>query len=46
MIGSLPPYISSVASCSYPPRDGNAVRPLVDATPAFSRIGKAVEAGA
>jgi phosphatidylserine/phosphatidylglycerophosphate/cardiolipin synthase-like enzyme len=44
MIGSAPPYIPSVASCSYPPRERNAVRPLVDAVPAFRRIGEAVEA--
>jgi phosphatidylserine/phosphatidylglycerophosphate/cardiolipin synthase-like enzyme len=33
-----------VTSCSYPPRDGNVVRPLVDAMPAFRRICEAVEA--
>jgi phosphatidylserine/phosphatidylglycerophosphate/cardiolipin synthase-like enzyme len=45
MTGKTPPlYIPSVTSCSYPPRDGNAVRPLVDAVPAFRRICEAVEA--
>jgi len=45
MIGKTTPlYIPSVTSCSYPPRDGNAVRPLVDAVPAFRRICEAVEA--
>jgi cardiolipin synthase len=44
MIGNAPPYIPSVASCSYPAREGNAVRPLVDALPAFRRICDAVEA--
>jgi cardiolipin synthase A/B len=36
--------IPSVVSCSYPPRAGNAVRPLVDAVPAFRRIAEAVMA--
>jgi cardiolipin synthase A/B len=36
-------HIPSVTSCSYPARDGNAVRPLVDAVPAFRRICDAVE---
>lgn len=45
MTGKTPPlYIPSVTSCSYPPREGNAVRPLVDALPAFRRICEAVEA--
>src|SRR3954470_6137251 len=35
-------HIPSVASCPYPPRSGNAVRPLVDGVPAFRRIGEAV----
>jgi phosphatidylserine/phosphatidylglycerophosphate/cardiolipin synthase-like enzyme len=43
MTESAPPYIPSAASCSYPPREGNAVRPLVDAVPAFRRICDAVE---
>lgn len=43
MTESAGPYISPVTSCSYPPRDGNAVRPLVDALPAFRRIARAVE---
>jgi cardiolipin synthase len=34
--------IPFVASCSYPPRAGNAVRPLVDGVPAFRRIAAAV----
>jgi cardiolipin synthase len=33
-----------VAACSYPPRAGNAVRPLVDGVPAFRRIAEAVTA--
>ena len=40
MTGVTP--IPSVASCSYPARPGNAVRPLVDGVPAFRRIGEAV----
>jgi phosphatidylserine/phosphatidylglycerophosphate/cardiolipin synthase-like enzyme len=44
MTESAPLYIPSVTSCSYPARDGNAVRPLVDAVPAFRRICEAVEA--
>jgi len=45
MTGKAPPlYIPSVTSCSYPPREGNAVRPLVDAVPAFRRICEAVKA--
>jgi phosphatidylserine/phosphatidylglycerophosphate/cardiolipin synthase-like enzyme len=44
MIERAPPHIPSVTSCSYPARDGNAVRPLVDAIPAFRRIGEAIEA--
>jgi cardiolipin synthase len=35
-------HIPSVATCSYPQRSGNAVRPLVDGVPAFRRIGEAV----
>jgi cardiolipin synthase len=42
MIGES--HIPSVTSCSYPPRDGNMVRPMVDAVPAFRRIGEAIEA--
>jgi cardiolipin synthase len=34
--------IPFVASCSYPPRAGNAVRPLVDGIPAYRRIAEAV----
>ena len=41
MTGSSP--VPFVASCSYPPRAGNAVRPLVDSAPAFRRIVGAVE---
>jgi phosphatidylserine/phosphatidylglycerophosphate/cardiolipin synthase-like enzyme len=45
MTGKIPPlYIPFVASCAYPPREGNAVRPLVDAVPAFRRIHEAVMA--
>lgn len=35
-------HIPSVASCSYPPRPGNRVRPLVDGVPAYRRIAEAV----
>jgi cardiolipin synthase A/B len=35
-------HIPSVAACSYPPRAGNAVRPLVDGVPAFRRIAEAI----
>jgi len=28
---------------SYPPRAGNAIRPLIDGVPAFRRIGKAID---
>jgi len=38
MIGNTD--IPFVAACSYPPRAGNAVRPLVDGVPAFRRIGE------
>ena len=38
------PHIPFVAACSYPPRAGNAVRPLVDGVPAFRRIAEAVSA--
>jgi cardiolipin synthase len=34
--------IPFVAACSYPPRAGNAVRPLVDGVPAYRRIAEAV----
>ena len=37
-------HIPSVAACSYPPRAGNAVRPLVDGLPAFRRIREAIKA--
>jgi cardiolipin synthase A/B len=36
--------IPFVASCTYPPRAGNAVRPLVDGIPAYRRIAEAVVA--
>lgn len=36
-------HIPPAVSCSYPPRAGNLVRPLVDGVPAFRRIGEAVE---
>lgn len=35
-------HIPFVAACSYQPRAGNAVRPLVDGVPAFRRIAEAV----
>jgi cardiolipin synthase len=35
-------HIPAVASCSYPVRAGNAVKPLVDSVPAFRRIATAV----
>ena len=38
------PHIPFVASCSYPPRAGNAVRPLVGGVAAFRRIAEAVNA--
>src|SRR5260370_6028081 len=38
------PPIPFVASCSYPPRAGNLVRPLVDGVAAFRRIAEAVTA--
>jgi hypothetical protein len=39
-------YIPSVAHpthCSYPPRSGNRVSPLIDSAPAFARIKEAIE---
>src|SRR5580700_3616922 len=42
MIGDS--HIPSPGSCAYPPRAGNAVRPLVDGVPAFRRIAEAVAA--
>jgi phosphatidylserine/phosphatidylglycerophosphate/cardiolipin synthase-like enzyme len=36
--------IPFVALCSYPPRAGNAVRPLVDGEPTFRRIAEAIAA--
>ena len=30
-------------TCSYPLREGNAVRPLIDGVPTFRRIGKAID---
>ena len=38
------PHIPFVAACAYPPRAGNAVRPLVDGMPAFRRIAEAISA--
>ena len=38
------PHIPFVAACCYPPRAGNAVRPLVDGVAAFRRIAEAVGA--
>ena len=37
-------HVPPVADGSYPIRSGNLVRPLLDGTPAFERIGDAVEA--
>jgi cardiolipin synthase len=37
-------HIPFVTSCAYPPRAGNAVRPLVDGVPAYRRIAEAVVA--
>jgi cardiolipin synthase A/B len=37
-------HIPFVAACAYPPRAGNAVRPLVDGVPAYRRIAEAVKA--
>lgn len=37
-------HIPFVTSCSYPPRAGNAVRPLVDGIPAYRRIAEAIGA--
>jgi cardiolipin synthase A/B len=37
-------HIAFVAACAYPPRAGNAVRPLVDGVPAYRRIAEAVMA--
>jgi cardiolipin synthase A/B len=36
--------IPSVQTASYPPRPGNALRPLVDGEPAFRRVCEAIEA--
>ena len=40
----LPSHIPAPEKCSYPVRSGNFVRPLIDGTPAFTRIAEAVEA--
>jgi len=37
-------HIPFVTSCAYPPRAGNAVRPLVDGVPTYRRIAEAVVA--
>src|SRR5579864_5929624 len=37
------PHIPFIATGSYPARAGNLLRPLIDGTPAFRRIGEAVE---
>lgn len=37
-------HIPPAAPCSYPARDGNLVRPMVDGADVFGRIGDAVEA--
>ena len=42
MIGDAA-YVAAARNASYPPRAGNAVRPLVDGVPAFRRICEAVE---
>ena len=42
MIGDAA-YVAAAHNASYPPRAGNAVRPLVDGVPAFRRICEAVE---
>jgi phosphatidylserine/phosphatidylglycerophosphate/cardiolipin synthase-like enzyme len=44
MTGGVQSHIPAVASCSYPARAGNAVRPLVDGVPAYRRICEAVMA--
>jgi len=44
MIEPTPSHIPIIAKGSYPLRQGNAVRPLVDGEPAFRRICEAVEA--
>jgi cardiolipin synthase len=38
------PHIPFLRSGSYPARQGNLVRPLLDSGPAFRRIGEAIEA--
>ncbi len=38
------PHIAPASNASYPLREGNCVRPLVDGEPAFRRICEAVEA--
>jgi cardiolipin synthase len=38
------PYIASIESGSYPVRNGNLIRPLVDSAPTFRRICEAIEA--
>ncbi|GGF09326.1 phospholipase [Aliidongia dinghuensis] len=43
-LGEPAAYIPAATACSYPVRDGNLIRPLVDGVPAFTRIGAAVEA--
>jgi cardiolipin synthase A/B len=40
MTGNI--HIPFVTACSYPPRAGNAVRPLLDGVPTFRRIAEAV----
>ncbi len=41
---TMTPHIEFPASGSYPLRNGNRIRPLIDGVPAFRRIGEAVEA--
>src|SRR5215831_7456862 len=44
MIEPTPSHIPIIAKGSYPLRQGNVVRPLVDGEPAFRRICEATEA--
>jgi hypothetical protein len=41
---TIDPPSPFVATGSYPTRDGNLVRPLIDGEPAFRRICEAIEA--
>ena len=44
MAAPTEPHLPFVERCSYPVRDGNAVRALIDGKPAFRRICAAIEA--